>query len=80
MTCARNDYWLTPTQLSSCLNVLLLIQASISTSKKEMRKVFADSGGNIVMHFPPEDDPAAHEVLKKQFPNLEMLVDDVERG
>src|SRR6266550_2119281 len=71
---------LTPTQLSSCLNVLLLIKASISTSKKEMRKVFADSGGNIVMHFPPEDDSEAHQALKKKFPNMEMLVDDRERG
>src|SRR5437867_2847103 len=71
---------LTPTQLTSCLNVLLLIKASISTSKKEMRKVFADSGGNIVMHFPPEDDAEAHLSLKKTFPNLEMLVDNRERG
>src|SRR5438094_1410812 len=71
---------LTPTQLSSCLNVLLLIKASISTSKKEMRKVFADSGGNIVMHFPPEDDPEAHQALRKKLPNLEMLVDDGKRG
>src|SRR5437763_9414993 len=63
---------LTPTQLSSCLNVLLLIKASISTSKKEMRKVFADSGGNIVMHFPPEDNQDAHRELKKKLPNLEM--------
>ena len=71
---------LTPTQLSSSLNVLILIKASISTSKKEMRKVFADSGGNIVMHFPAEDDPEAHKALKQRCPNLEMLAEDDERG
>ena len=71
---------LTPTQLSSSLNVLVLIKASISTSKKEMRKVFADSGGNIVMHFPAEDDPDAHKALKQRCPNLEMLAEDDERG
>ncbi len=71
---------LTPGQLSSCLNVLLVIKASITTSKKELRKVFADSGGNIVMHFPAEDDPEAHKALKQQYPNLEMLADDEKRG
>src|SRR5436190_2822983 len=67
---------LTPAQLASSLNVLVLIKASISTSKKEMRKVFADSRGNIVMHFPAEDDPDAHKALKQRCPNLEMLAED----
>jgi type III restriction enzyme len=71
---------LTPTQLASSLNVLVLIKASISTSKKEMRKVFADSGGNIVMHFPPEAEAEAHLALKQKYPNLEMLADDAQRG
>jgi len=71
---------LTPSQLSSCLNVLLVIKASITTSKKEKRKIFDDSGGNIVMHFPPEDEPERHQALKRQFPNLEMLADDEKHG
>ena len=32
------------------------------------------------MHFPAEDDPAAHKALKARFPNLEMLVDDEAAG
>lgn len=73
---------ITPTQLSSTLNVLLLIKASITAKedKREGRRVFRDSGGNIVMHFPPENEPAAHKALKARFPNLEMLVDDEAQG
>ena len=32
------------------------------------------------MHFPPEDDAEGQLALKKSFPNLEMLVDNRERG
>ena len=73
---------ITPTQLSGALNILLLIKASITAKKenREGRRVFRDSGGNIVMHFPAENEPAAHKALKARFPNLEMLVDDEAKG
>ncbi len=73
---------ITPTQLSGTLNVLLLIKASITANRenREGRRVFRDSGGNIVMHFPPEDDSPGHKDLKARFPNLEMLVDDEAKG
>ena len=73
---------ITPTQLSSTLNVLLLIKASVTAKRenREGRRVFRDSGGNIVMHFPSEDDYAGHKALKARFPNLEMMVDDEARG
>ena len=73
---------LTPTQLGSALNILLLIKASITTNpdKREGRRIFRDSGGNIVLHFPPEDDPGAHRALKEQWPNLEMIEDDAASG
>ena len=67
---------LTPTQLNSTLNVLLIKLASANRETKDQLKMFRDSGGNIVMHFPPEDDLAAHKALKEQFPNLKMLGDD----
>ncbi len=67
---------LTPTQLNSALNVLLIKLASANRETKDQLKMFQDSGGNIVMHFPPEDDVAAHRALKEKFPNLKMLGDD----
>jgi type III restriction enzyme len=67
---------LTPTQLNSSLNVLLIKLASANRETKDQLKMFQDSGGNIVMHFPPEDDLAAHKALKEKFPNLKMLGDD----
>lgn len=67
---------LTPTQLNSSLNVLLIKLASANRETKDQLKMFQDSGGNIVMHFPPEDDLAAHRALKEKFPNLKMLGDD----
>ena len=67
---------LTPTQLNSTLNVLLIKLASANRETKDQLKMFQDSGGNIVMHFPPEDDLAAHKALKEKFPNLKMLGDD----
>src|SRR5205814_4640133 len=39
-----------------------------------------DSGGNIVLHFPPEDEPDRHRELKQRVPNLETLEDDASRG
>ena len=67
---------LTPTQLNSTLNVLLIKLASANRETKDQLKMFQDSGGNIVMHFPPEDDLAAHRALKEKFPNLKMLGDE----
>src|SRR2546430_3243987 len=32
------------------------------------------------MHFPAKDDAEPPKALKKKFPNMEMLVDDVKRG
>ena len=67
---------LTPTQLNSTLNVLLIKLAAANRETKDQLKMFQDSGGNIVMHFPPEDDLAAHRALKEIYPNLKMLGDD----
>jgi type III restriction enzyme len=67
---------LTPSQMNSALNVLLIKLASANRETKDQLKMFQDSGGNIVMHFPPEDDPSAHKALKEKLPNLKMLGDD----
>src|SRR5437773_1946573 len=71
---------LTPTQLAGNLNLLLIKLASANRETKDQLKMFQDSGGNIVMHFPPEDDPAANKTLKEKRPNLEMLAHDETRG
>jgi type III restriction enzyme len=83
----RVDVWekqeiarLTPTQLSGSLNVLLFKLASANRETKDQLKMFQDSGGNIVMHFPAEDDSQAHKALKEKFPNLDMLAADENRG
>ena len=59
-------------------DILLLIKASITTKpdKREGRRVFRDSGGNIVMHFPPEDDPAAHQALKARLYFVDPILED----
>ncbi|MDE2058619.1 MAG: DEAD/DEAH box helicase family protein, partial [candidate division NC10 bacterium] len=67
---------LTPGQLRSNLNILLLKLASTNRETREQLKFFRDSGGNIVQHFPPESDPDKHKALKAQFLNLDMLGDD----
>jgi len=64
---------LTPSQLANNLNVLLLKLPSTNRQDRESLKFFRDSGGNIVMHFPPEDEPEKHSLLRQQFPNLETL-------
>ena len=66
---------LTPGQLAGNLNVLLLKLPSTNRQDRESLKFFRDSGGNIVMHFPPEDEPAKHQELKARVANLEMLGD-----
>jgi type III restriction enzyme len=67
---------LTPSRMNSTLNVLLIKLASANRETKDQLKMFQDSGGNIVRHFPPEDDTEAHKALKQKFPNLKMLGDD----
>ena len=67
---------LTPGQLRSNLNILILKLASTNRETREQLKFFRDSGGNIVQHFPPENEPEKHKVLKDQFPNLDLVGDD----
>jgi type III restriction enzyme len=67
---------LTPGQLHSNLNVLLLKLASTNRETREQLKFFRDSGGNIVQHFPPENEPEKHKALKAQFLNLDTLGED----
>src|SRR6266496_4535918 len=71
---------LTPGQLNSALNILLLKLASTNRETREQLKFFRDSGGNIVQHFPPEDEPEKHKALKARIPNLDMLAEDEARG
>ena len=71
---------LTPGQLQSNLNVLLLKLASTNRETREQLKFFRDSGGNIVQHFPPENEPEQHKALKARIPNIDMLVEDEGQG
>jgi type III restriction enzyme len=71
---------LSPVRLRDCLNVLVVQLASTNRETKEQLKFFKDSGGNIVQHFPPENDFAAQKALKAATPNLDMLVDDDAAG
>ena len=71
---------LTPGQLRNNLNILLLKLAGTNRVDREQLKFFRDSGGNIVQHFPPEDEPEKHRALKERVPNLDMLAEDEKRG
>jgi type III restriction enzyme len=71
---------LTPGQLQSSLNILLLKLAGTNRVDREQLKFFRDSGGNIMQHFPPEDKAEEHKVLKARIRNLDMLVEDERRG
>jgi type III restriction enzyme len=71
---------LTPGQMRSNLNILLLKLASTNRESKEQLKFFRDSGGNIVQHFPAESEPEQHRALKERVPNLDMLAEDAARG
>lgn len=73
-------YRLTPTKLNECLNILMVQLASTNRETKEQLKFFRDSGGNIVQHFPPEDEPNLHKELKAEIPNLGMIEDDETTG
>ncbi len=67
---------LSPARLRDCLNILVVQLASTNRETKEQLKFFRDSGGNIVDHFPPEDDYGAHRKLKEQVSNLDMIEND----
>ncbi len=71
---------LTPGQLRSNLNILMLKLASTNRETREQLKFFRDSGGNIVQHFPPENEPEQHKALKARIPNLDMLAENEARG
>ncbi len=71
---------LSPARLRECLNILIVQLASTNRETREQLKFFRDSGGNIVQHFPPENDPKGHRRLKEQIPNLDMITDDAHRG
>ena len=71
---------MTPGQLRSNLNLLVLKLASTNRETREQLKFFRDSGGNIVQHFPPEDEPDQHKALKTRIQNLDMLVENDARG
>lgn len=71
---------LTPGQLRSNLNILLLKLASTNRETREQLRFFRDSGGNIVQHFPPEDEPEQHKTLKAMVPNLDMLEENETRN
>ncbi len=67
---------LTPSQMQSNLNILLLKLASTNRETREQLKFFRDAGGNIMLHFPPEDESEQHAKLKQEFPNLDMMGDE----
>ncbi|MFG0242001.1 MAG: DEAD/DEAH box helicase [Phycisphaerales bacterium JB054] len=71
---------LSPVRLRDCLNILVVQLASTNRETKEQLKFFRDSGGAIVDHFPPENDPAAQRKLKELCPNLDMIEDDADTG
>ena len=47
---------LTPVKLRDNLNILVVQLASTNRETAEQLKFARDSGGNIVQHFPPEDE------------------------
>ena len=71
---------LTPGQLASNLNILIIKLQGTNRQDRESLKFFHDSGGNIVAHFPAEDEPDEHRKLKQRIPNLDMLADDEDAG
>jgi type III restriction enzyme len=70
---------LTPAKLRECLNVLIVMLPAANRETKEQLKFFRDSGGNIVDHFPPEEDFEEHRKLKERVKN-DMIEEDAGRG
>lgn len=66
---------ITPGQMRECLNILVFKLASANRLVKEDMKFFKDGGGNITMHFPPEDAPDENRALLERFPNLDAMED-----
>ena len=58
------------------MNILVLKLASTNRETREQLKFFRDSGGNIVQHFPAENEPEKHKALKERITNLDMLAED----
>ena len=48
------------------MNVLVIKLQGTNRQDKESLKFFRDSGGNIVAHFPPENEPEKHKELKQR--------------
>jgi len=71
---------LTPSQLGNNLNILLLKLPGTNREDREQLKFFRDSGGNIMLHFPAEDEPERHRELKQRVANLDMLEEDAATG
>jgi type III restriction enzyme len=71
---------ITPSQMATCLNILVIKLQGTNRQDTESLKFFRDCGGNIVAHFPPEDDPAKHKQLKQRFPNLDMIENNEKRS
>jgi type III restriction enzyme len=71
---------ITPGQLASCLNILLVKLQGTNRQDRESLKFFRDSGGNIAQHFPAEDDPEAHRALRERIPNLDMIDANADTG
>jgi len=70
---------ITPSQMATCLNVLVIKLQGTNRQDRESLKFFRDSGGNIIAHFPPENEAEKHKEFKRQFPNLDMIEDDEKR-
>ncbi len=73
---------LTPGQLASNLNILVIKLQGTNRQDRESLKFFRDSGGNIVQHFPPEDEPEKHRALmdKLKIPPRDMVESDEAKG
>ena len=59
---------LTPIQLATNLNILVLKLASTNRETKDQLRFFQDSGGNIVQHFPAEDDAGSTRFSRNECP------------
>ncbi len=67
---------ITPAQLSENLNILVLKLQGTNRKDRESLKFFRDTAGNIVRHFPAENDSDAHRALKERCSNLDMLIEN----